>query len=186
MSDHQRQDVVRQAREDGDDEKEDQDRRVDGEQAVVGLGVHELHAGLRELGADDHREQAADEQEEERGHDVLDADDLVVRVDLEVVLPRPGAVARVVVGDRRLARRPAEPVVEPADTDQRSKRRRDQRDDRDGLTVEDRVPAVGSTEPDGDRVREADRDQDGEAGSDEAWGSELGDHQRSISSLTWS
>ena len=46
-ADHQRQDVVRQPGEDRDDEQEDQDRRVDAEQAVVGVRVDELAARAR-------------------------------------------------------------------------------------------------------------------------------------------
>src|SRR3712207_7069909 len=61
----------RQPGEHRDDEQEDQQRRVDAEQTVVGLRVDELPAGLRELRADEHRQQAAHEQEEERGADVL-------------------------------------------------------------------------------------------------------------------
>src|ERR671939_580202 len=48
------------------------------------------------IGTHDHRQQAADEHEEERRHDVLDADHLVVGVDAAVVAPRVGAVPRVV------------------------------------------------------------------------------------------
>ena len=64
------------------------------EEAVVGLGVHVLHPRLRELRAHEHREEARDHEEEDRGDDVLDADHLVIRVDPEVVLPRVRAVAR--------------------------------------------------------------------------------------------
>ena len=56
-------------------------------------GVQELHARLGELGADQHRQQAADEEEEERGDRVLDPDHLVVGVDAEVVAPAVRAVA---------------------------------------------------------------------------------------------
>ncbi len=69
------------------------------------------------------------EEEEEGDADVLDADHLVIGVELEVVLPAVGAVAGVVVGDRRLAGRPAEPVVEGAEADQPAERGRDRGDD---------------------------------------------------------
>ena len=86
-ADHQRQDVVRQPGEDRDDEQEDHQRRVDAEEAVVRVRVHELAARRGQLGADHHRQQAADEHEEERRDDVLDADHLVIGVDPEVVAP---------------------------------------------------------------------------------------------------
>ena len=126
-ADHQRQHVVRQPGEDRDDEQEDHQRRVDAEQPVVGVRVHELHARRRQLGAHEHRQQAADEHEEERGDDVLDADHLVIGVDAEVVLPRVRAVARVVLRARRAAGRPVEPVVEGADADEEEQRRGEQR-----------------------------------------------------------
>ena len=80
-------DVVREPGEDRDDEDEDHQRRVRREEAVVGLRVDDLHARLGELGAEEHRHQAAEREEEERRDEVLDADHLVVGVDLEVVLP---------------------------------------------------------------------------------------------------
>ena len=72
----------------GIDEEEDHQRRVDGDEPVERLRVEELHARLRELGADEHREDAADDEEEDRRDEVLDADHLVVGVDAEVVAPR--------------------------------------------------------------------------------------------------
>ena len=149
-ADHQRQDVVRQPGEDRDDEQEDHQRRVDAEEAVVRVRVDELRARRRELGAHEHRQQAADEHEEERGDDVLDPDHLVIGVDAEVVLPGVRAVARVVLGPRRAPGRPVEPVVEGAEADEEEQRRGDQRDDQDRV-LPARVPAVGAVE----RVREA-------------------------------
>ena len=55
--------------------------------------------GGGQLGPDQHGQQAADEDEEERDADVLDADHLVVGVELEVVLPAGGAVVGVVISD---------------------------------------------------------------------------------------
>ena len=80
--------------------------------------------GLRELGADEHREHAAGEEEEDRRDEVLDADHLVVGVDAEVVLPALRAVAGVVLGPRRLAERVVHPVVEGADAGEEAERRR--------------------------------------------------------------
>ena len=100
--------------------------------------------GCGELGAHQHRHQAADDEEEEGRADVLDADDLVVGVDAEVVAPRcrrrgpsgpPGSVGR--------AGGPAEPVVEAADPDQEAERGGDQgADGDDRVPVDRRVPAV--------------------------------------------
>ena len=50
--------------------------------------------GLRQLGADEHREHPAGQEEEDRGGEVLDPDHLVVGVDAEVVAPAVRAVAR--------------------------------------------------------------------------------------------
>ena len=123
-ADHQRQDVVRDPGEDRDHEDEDHQHRVGREEAVVGAGVDDLGARLGELGPDQHRHQAADEEEEEGGADVLDADHLVIGVEAEVVLPALGAVLGVVLGDRRHAGRPAQPVVEAAEAEQEAERRR--------------------------------------------------------------
>ena len=123
-ADHQRQDVVGDAGEDRDHEDEDHQHRVGGEEAVVGRRVDDLGARLGELGADQHRHQAAHEEEEEGGADVLDADHLVIGVEVEVVLPALGAVLGVVVGDRRHAGRPAQPVVEAAEAGEEAERRR--------------------------------------------------------------
>ena len=114
-AEHERDDVVGQARERRDDEEEDHQRRVHREEAVVGLRVEVLRPRLRELRADDHRQQAAGEQEEDRRHQVLDPDHLVVGVDAEVVPPAVRAVAGVVFGRGGRADRPADPVVEGAD-----------------------------------------------------------------------
>ena len=92
-------------------------------------GVDDLGAGLRQLGPDQHRHQAADEEEEEGGADVLDADHLVIGVEAEVVLPALSAVLRVVLGDRRHADGPAQPVVEAAEAEQEAERAGDQRND---------------------------------------------------------
>ena len=58
----------------------------------------------------------ADQEEEERGDHVLDADHLVIGVDAEVVLPAARAVAGVVLRLRRLAEHVVHPVVEAAES----------------------------------------------------------------------
>ena len=144
--DHQRQHVVRQPGEDRDDEQEDHQRRVDAEQPVVGVRVHELHPGRRQLGAHDHRQQAAEQHEEERGDDVLDADHLVVGVDAEVVLPRVRAVPGMVLRARRAARHVIDPVVEGADPDEEEQRREQQRGQQDRVLGLGRHAAVEARE----------------------------------------
>ncbi len=105
--------------------------------------------GCGELGAHEHRHEAADEQEEEGGDDVLDADHLVVGVDPEVVLPGGRAVAGVVLGTGRAARGPVEPVVEGAQADEEAERRGDERDGQHRLAVEQWVEPVQRAQPDG-------------------------------------
>ena len=145
-----------------DDEDEDHQRRVHGDEAVVGLRVHELHAGLRQLGAEEHRHQAAEREEDERRHEVLDTDHLVVGVDLEVVLPRVGAVIGVIVRLRRPAGDPVEPVVERADAEQEPDRaEREAADEDDDVPVVDRIPA-GEPADAGDEI-EADEEEEREA-----------------------
>ena len=122
---------VREARERGDHEQEDHQRGVDRDEAVELLVVQVLHPGPRELGAEDHRQQPAREEEEDRRHDVLDPDHLVVGVDPEVVLPAARAVARVVLGPSRIAERVVGPVVEGADAGEEAERGRDQARDGD-------------------------------------------------------
>ena len=65
-AEHERHDEVREARERRDDEQEDHQRRVHRDQAVERLAVDELRVGLGELGAEDHRHQPADHEEDER------------------------------------------------------------------------------------------------------------------------
>ena len=93
----------------------------------------------------------ADDEEEERRDEVLDPDHLVVGVDPEVVRPAVGAVARVVLGERRPAGDPVEPVVERADPGEEADRRRHHPADQDDvLPLVDRVPARDPAERDDD------------------------------------
>jgi hypothetical protein len=78
-TEHQRHGEVRETRERGDDEEEDHQGRVLRHEPVEGLRVDVLHVRIRELRAEDHGHQTADGEEEERRHQVLDADHLVVR-----------------------------------------------------------------------------------------------------------
>ena len=141
-ADHQRDHVVAEAGEGRDHEQEDHQRGVHRDQAVEGLVVDELHAGPRELGAEQHRHHPAGDEEEDRRDQVLDADHLVVGVRAEVVLPRPAAVRRVVLRDRRRAARVPEPVVERAEAGEEADRRGGQRGDHgDHRPAEERLPA---------------------------------------------
>ena len=92
---------------------EDHQRRVLRHEAVVLLGRHELLPGWASSARKISAKQAADEEEDERRRDVLDADHLVVGVELEVVAPRVRAVLRVVLRPRRRADHPPEPVSKP-------------------------------------------------------------------------
>src|SRR5262249_10531733 len=79
---------------------------------------------------------------EDRRHEVLDADHLVVGVDAEVVAPALGAVARVVLSAGRAAEHVVHPVVEGADAREEADRCGDERrDEDDRFRQDDRVPA---------------------------------------------
>ena len=77
-------------------------------------------AGLRELEPHHHGEGAGDEQQDEAGHQVLQADDLVVGREPEVARPvAQRAVGRdLVFGVGRLAGEPSAPEAERAEPDQ--------------------------------------------------------------------
>ena len=140
-ADHDRQDVVREAGEGRDDEQEDHQRRVDAEEAVVGLRRRRSSGPAgRELGPHQLGEDAADHEEREDDHQVLRPDDLVVGVDLEVVAPARGAVHRVVLVVHPCGRviQPP-PPVEAADADQEA----DRADERGGGGVDLGLPRRG-------------------------------------------
>ena len=159
-ADHQRDDEVREAREGRDHEQEDHQRGVDRDEAVVLLRIEVLRARLRQLGAEDHRHQAPGEEEEDRRHEVLDSDHLVVGVDAEVVVPAAGAVAGVVLRRGGVAEAVLDPVVEGADAGQEADRSGDQRRNRDDdQPVEDGLPAGEC--PDADDDPEPDAEEEG-------------------------
>ena len=68
--------------------------------------------GPQQLGADQHRVQAADEEEEPDAREVLDADDLVVGAEAEVARPAAGLL---LAQRRRVAAQPRDRVVEEAE-----------------------------------------------------------------------
>ena len=74
----ERNDVVSEARQRGDDEQEQHDRAVHRERLVVGVLIQELHARDGELGPDDEGKDAGREEEQEAVQDVQDPDLLVV------------------------------------------------------------------------------------------------------------
>ena len=144
---------------------------MDREEAVVGVGVDELGAWRGELGAHQHRDQATDEQEEERVDRVLHADHLVVCVDAEVVLPRARPVSGVILGARLSPSGPVEPVVEAADADEEQQRHGDQRDRQDRFAVdvvlERRMARAHAHDP-GQAEREGDAERHHPGGAIEA------------------
>jgi len=77
-ADHERDEVVAEARQDRDDEEEDHRRPVHGEELRVAVLRDEVVLGLRKLQAHEQRHQPGGEEEAERGDDVEDADPLVV------------------------------------------------------------------------------------------------------------
>ena len=77
-ADHQRQEVVGEARHHWHDEQEDHRGAVHREQLVVGLGGDEVVVGHPELQADHQRLGAAEDEEHEREDHVHDPDALVV------------------------------------------------------------------------------------------------------------
>ena len=77
-ADHQRQQVVREARPHRHDDEEDHRRAVHGEQLVVGLRRDERVLGRAELDAHQQRLDAAQHEEHHAGVEVEDADLLVV------------------------------------------------------------------------------------------------------------
>ena len=106
------------------------------------MRVDELHAGLGELGPEEHRHEPADDEEHERRREILDADHLVIGVDPEIVLPGMRAVTGMILGESRPPRDPVEPVVEGADAEQKADRPENERaDEDDDVPVVDRVPA---------------------------------------------
>ena len=77
-SDHQRDEVVREAREDRDDDEEDHRRAVERDQLVVAVGAYDPAVLLHELEPDHQRADAGEQEEPERRPDVEDPDPLVV------------------------------------------------------------------------------------------------------------
>ena len=77
-ADLQRQHQVGEAEHDRRRVEQQHHRAVHGEQLVVLLVGQELQAGQRQLGAHEQRHQAADEEEDEAGDAVHDADQLVI------------------------------------------------------------------------------------------------------------
>ena len=106
---------------------------------------------LRQLGAHEHREHSAGEEEEDRRRDVLDPDHLVIGVDPEVVRPAASAVTRVIFGLRGLAEGPREPVVERAEPGEEADRGgRERRDGNDRVPEEQWIPPGKGADPDDD------------------------------------
>ena len=77
-ADHERHEVVAEAREDRDDDEEDHRRPVHGEELVVGVLGDEVLVRRGELGPHQQRQDAAEPEEGEARDDVEDPDPLVV------------------------------------------------------------------------------------------------------------
>ena len=81
----------------------------------VGAGREDLVVRAQQLEADQHRVQAADEEEQPDAPEVLDADDLVVGAEAEVARPAAGLL---LAQRRRIAAQARERVVEEAEPDE--------------------------------------------------------------------
>ena len=77
-ADHERDEEVEEGRSGWHDDHEDHGGAVHGEEGVEGTRVHERAVRLRELDAHEQGLDTADEEEDESGHPVEDADALVV------------------------------------------------------------------------------------------------------------
>jgi hypothetical protein len=149
-ADHQRDDEVPERGEARDDDQEDHQCRVVRDQDVERLRVEVLVARLGELGAEEEREEARNQEEREDGAEILHPDHLVVGVDAEVVLPGLRTVAFVQIGPRRFAGHVVEPVVEATDAEQEAEREDNERNGEDRSARPDRMPVGGPADQAGD------------------------------------
>ena len=99
-ADHERHEEVAEPGEDRDDDEEHHPRPVHRDDLVVGVARHDAAVGVRELRADQQREEAGDGEEEPGGRDVEDPDPLVVDGD------EPARHAAALPGGDRSAARP--------------------------------------------------------------------------------
>ena len=99
----------------GHDDQEDHQRRVVRDQDVERLRVEVLRPRLGQLGAEQHRQEAADDEEEHRRDQVLHPDHLVVGVRAEVVAPAAARRGRSGPRAASAAGAVVEPVVEGAE-----------------------------------------------------------------------
>ncbi|MEY3186691.1 MAG: hypothetical protein RL675_515, partial [Bacteroidota bacterium] len=86
-ADHRRNQQVVEAVEDRKQKQEQHHCSMHGVEAVVDGRIHQIGWWCDQLTAHDHRQQAADQQKEERRDDVLDADHLGIGVEAEEALP---------------------------------------------------------------------------------------------------
>ena len=100
-ADHQRHEVVGERAEDARGHHSHHHRAVQADERQVVAGIEELRRGTQQLGPDQHRVEAADEEEEADPEQVLDPDDLVVGAEPEVAADaaRPRSRRRC-AGDR--------------------------------------------------------------------------------------
>ena len=84
---HEWNEVVGEAVEHGKCPHEQHEGAVHGEEAVVDGAIYEVGFGGEEFAAHDHGEQACEEEEDEGGDDVLDADNFVIGAEGEESFP---------------------------------------------------------------------------------------------------
>ena len=128
------------------------------QQAVIGLAVHDLLARGRKLGADEQRHDAANEHEEQGHGHVLNANDLVVGVDPEVLLPVAHTVERVVLGRNRATLGPCQPVVKAADAVKESHSAKQPGDRGHDVALPQRVETEDGAHHEHEQEREQDAD----------------------------
>ena len=120
-ADHDRDEVVRERAEDPARHHPHHHRAVHADDRQVRAGGEDLVVRSQQLGADQHRVQAADEEEQPDAPEVLDADDLVVGAEAEVARP---ASLLLLPQRRRVAEQALDRVVEEAEADEEADDRR--------------------------------------------------------------
>ena len=114
-ADHDRDEVVRERAQDPARHHPHHHRPVHPDEGQVGAHREDLAVRAQLLGADQHRVQAADEEEQPDAPEVLDADDLVVGAETEVARPAAGLL---LPQGGRVAAQAGERVVEEAEADE--------------------------------------------------------------------
>ena len=114
-ADHERHEVVGERAEDARGHHPHHHRAVHAHEREVLVGADDVGTGVQQLGADQHRVDAADEEEHADPHEVLHADDLVVGAQAEVA---PDALALLLAQRGRTSEQSRDGVVGEAEADQ--------------------------------------------------------------------